>query len=59
MNLVSNGVKYHDKEPQRFSNRFSFIYWALWLLCVIRLRLIVAFPLNDSAFPLNLRDILR
>lgn len=56
---MSNGVKYHVKEPQRFFNRFSFIYWALWLLCVIRLRLIVAFPLNDSAFPLNLRDILR
>lgn len=59
MNLVSNGVKYHAKEPQRFFNRFSFIYWALRLPCVIRLCLIVAFPLNDSAFPLNLRDILR
>ncbi len=59
MNLVSNGVKYHDKEPQRFSNRFSFICGALRLLCVIRLCLIAAFPFNDSAFPLNLRDILR
>lgn len=59
MNLVSNGVKYHAKEPQRFFNRFSFICGALRLPCVIRLCLIVAFPLNDSAFPLNLRDILR
>lgn len=57
MNLVSNGVKYHAKEPQRFFNRFSFICGAL--LHILRLCLIVAFPPNDSAFPLNLRDILR
>ena len=59
MNLVLNGVKYHDKEPRRFFNRFSFICGALRLLCVIRLCLIAAFPLNDSAFPLDLRDIQR
>ena len=35
MNLVSNGVKYHDKEPQRFFNRLFFIYWALWLLHIL------------------------
>ena len=57
MNLVSNGVKYHAKEPQRFFNRFSFICRAL--LHILCLCLIVAFPLNDSAFSLNLRDILR
>ena len=59
MNLVSNGVKYHAKEPQRFFNRFSFICGALWLPCVIRLCLIVAFQLNNSIFPLNLCDIQR
>ena len=59
MNSALNGVKYHAKEPQRFFNRFSFICGALRLPCVIRLCLIVAFPLNDSAFLLNLRDILR
>lgn len=57
MNLVSNGVKYHAKEPQRFFNRFSFICGAL--LHILCLCLIVAFPSNDSAFPFNLRDILR
>ena len=57
MNLVSNGVKYHAKEPQRFFNRFSFICGAL--LHILCLCLIVAFPPNDSAFPLNLRDIQR
>lgn len=57
MNLVLNGVKYHAKEPQRFFNRFSFICGALRLLHILCLCLIVAFPLNDSAFPLNLRDI--
>lgn len=57
MNLVSNGVKYHAKEPQRFFNRFSFICRAL--LHILCLCLIVAFPSNDSAFSLNLRDILR
>ena len=59
MNSALNSVKYHAKEPQRFFNRLFLIYWALWLPCVIRLCLIVAFPLSDSAFPLNLRDILR
>ena len=59
MNLALNGVKYHDKEPQRFFNRFSFICGALRLPCVLTLRLIAAFPLNDSAFPFNLRDIQR
>lgn len=57
MNLVSNGVKYHAKEPQRFFNRFSFICGALRLLHILCLCLIVAFPLNDSAFPLDLRNI--
>ena len=57
MNSALNGVKYHAKEPQRFFNRFSFICGALlYILCIC---LIVAFPPNDSAFPLNLRDILR
>lgn len=55
MNLVSNGVKYHAKEPQRFFNRFSFICRAL--LHILCLCLIVAFPLNDSIFPLDLRNI--
>lgn len=59
MNSVSNGVKYHAKEPQRFFDRLFLIYWALRMPCVIRLCLIVAFPLNDAAFPLNMRDILR
>ena len=58
MNLVSNGVKYHAKEPQRFFNRFSFICGVLRLLHILCLCLIVAFPPNDSAFPFNLRDIL-
>ena len=57
MNLVSNGVKYHAKEPQRFFNRFSFICGAL--LHILCLCLIVAFLPNDSTFPLNLRDIQR
>lgn len=59
MNSALNGVKYHAKEPQRFFNRFSFICGALRLLHILCLCLIVAFPLNDSAFSLNLRDILR
>ncbi len=59
MNSVSNGVKYHAKEPQRLFNRFSFICRALRLLHILCLCLIVAFPLNDSAFPLDLCDILR
>ena len=59
MNLALNGIEYHDKEPQRFFNRLFLIYWALWLPCVLTLRLIVTLPLNDSAFPLNLRDIQR
>lgn len=57
MNSVSNGVKYHAKEPQRLFNRFSFICGAL--LHILCLCLIVASPPNDSAFPLNLRDIQR
>lgn len=57
MNSALNGVKYHAKEPQRFFNRFSFICGAL--LHILCLCFIVAFPPNDSAFPLNLRDILR
>lgn len=59
MNSALNGVKYHAKEPQRFFNRFSFIYGALRLLHILCRCLIVAFPPNDSAFPLNLCDILR
>ena len=59
MNLVLNGVKYHDKEPQCIFNRLFLIYWALRLLYTLRLRLIVAFPLNDFAFLLDLRDIQR
>lgn len=59
MNSALNGVKYHAKELQRFFNRLFFICRALRLLHILCLRLIVAFPLNDSAFPLNLRDILR
>lgn len=59
MNSALNGVKYHAKEPQRFFNRFSFICGALRLLHILCLCLIVAFPLNDSAFPLDLRDIQR
>ena len=55
MNLVSNGVKYHAKEPQRFFNRFSFICGAL--LHILCLCLIVASPPNDSIFPLDLRNI--
>ena len=57
MNSALNGVKYHAKEPQRFFNRFSFICGAL--LRILCLCLIVASPPNDSAFLLNLRDILR
>ena len=49
----------HPKEPQRFFNRFSFICGALRLLHILCLCLIVAFPPNDSAFPINLRDIQR
>ena len=49
----------HLKVFESIFDRLFLIYWALWLLCVIRLRLIVAFPLNDSAFPLDLRDIQR
>ena len=59
MNSASNGVKYHAKEPQRFFNRFSFICGALRLLHILCLCLIVAFALDDPAFPLNLRDIQR
>lgn len=59
MNSVSNGVKYHAKEPQCIFNRFSFICGALRLLHILCLCLIVAFPLNDSAFSFNLRDIQR
>lgn len=59
MNSALNGVKYRAKEPQRFFSRFSFICGALRLLHILCLCLIVAFPPNDSAFPLNLRDILR
>ena len=49
----------HIEEFQRFFNRFFFIRWALRLLYTLRLRLIVAFPLNDFAFLLDLRDIQR
>lgn len=59
MNSALNGIEYHAKEPQSFFNRLFLIYWALRLPCVIRLCLIAAFPLNDSAFPLDLRDIQR
>lgn len=59
MNLALNGVKYHAKELQRFFNRLFFICRALRLLHILCLRLIVAFPLNDSAFSFNLRDIQR
>lgn len=55
MNSALNGVKYHAKEPQRFFNRFSFICGAL--LHILCLCLIVAFPPNDSIFPLDLRNI--
>lgn len=59
MNLVSNGVKYHDKEPQRFFNRLFFIYWALWLLHILCLCLIVAFPLDNPMLPFYLCDVQR
>lgn len=59
MNSALNGAKYHAKEPQRFFNRFSFICGALRLLHIFCLCLIVAFPPNDSAFPLDLRNIQR
>ena len=59
MNSALNGIEYHAKEPQSFFNRLFLIYWALRLLHILCLCLIVAFPPNDSAFLLNLRDILR
>ncbi len=59
MNSALNGVKYHPKEPQRFFNSLFLICGALRLLHILCLCLIVASPPNDSAFPLNLRDILR
>ena len=51
--MALNGVKYHDKEPQHFFDRFSFICGALRLLCVICLCLMVAFPLVVGTCILN------
>lgn len=57
--MALNGVKYHAKEPQRFFNCLFFICGALRLLHILCLCLIVAFPLNNSIFPLDLCDIQR
>ena len=59
MNSVSNGVKYHAKEPQRFHNRSFLVRWTLGLLCILAPGLVVAFALYDPVFPLDLCDILR
>ena len=40
-----------------FYNRFFLLFRAVWLFGILQLWQIIVLPLNDSAFPLNLRDI--
>ena len=49
----------HPKEPQRIFNRLFLIRRADQHLCALGLRFIIALALNDSMFPLYLRDVQR
>ena len=49
----------HAIEPQRLRNRPLLVLRALRLLCILGLRLVVAFALYDAVFLLHLRDVQR